>query len=206
MLRTAWELSAGMLSFVVAIALGWWFGRVLDSWFGTAPWLTRLFTVLRARGGRAERVPDAVRGRSATLGNRRLASGSWLNPIRSCGAWSATALIACAVMAAAAWALARGDRSAPLGVLGGGALVVDFVSRHQGRHRRADRGAAAAAGTGVRTAIGLVKFFTRYAILAVAAYVIMARLRLPPLAVFAGASSLVVAVAVEAVRGIQWKS
>jgi len=39
-----------------------------------------------------------------------------------------------------------------------------------------------------------------------AAYVIMARLRLPPLAVFAGASSLVVAVAVEAVRGIQWKS
>jgi hypothetical protein len=34
----------------------------------------------------------------------------------------------------------------------------------------------------------------------------MARLRLPPLAVFAGASSLVVAVAVEAVRGFQWKS
>jgi hypothetical protein len=55
-------------------------------------------------------------------------------------------------------------------------------------------------------AIGLVKFFTRYAILALAAYVIMARLRLPPLAVFAGASSLVVAVAVEAVRGFQWKS
>ena len=44
MLRTAWELSAGMLSFVVAIGLGWWFGRVLDSWFGTAPWMTRLFT------------------------------------------------------------------------------------------------------------------------------------------------------------------
>jgi F0F1-type ATP synthase assembly protein I len=44
MLRTAWELSAGMLSFVVAIALGWWFGRVLDSWFGTAPWMVRLFT------------------------------------------------------------------------------------------------------------------------------------------------------------------
>jgi hypothetical protein len=68
-------------------------------------------------------------------------------------------------------------------------------------------GAMAGGETGrLRTAIGLVKFFTRYAILAVAAYVIMARLRLPPLAVFAGASSLVVAVAVEAVRGIQWKS
>ena len=45
MLRTAWELSAGMLSFVVAIAVGWWFGRVLDSWLGTAPWMARLFTV-----------------------------------------------------------------------------------------------------------------------------------------------------------------
>ena len=45
MLRTAWELSAGMLSFVVAIALGWWFGRILDSWFGTSPWMVRLFTV-----------------------------------------------------------------------------------------------------------------------------------------------------------------
>jgi F0F1-type ATP synthase assembly protein I len=44
MMRTAWELSAGMLSFVVAIALGWWFGRVLDAWFGTSPWLTRVFT------------------------------------------------------------------------------------------------------------------------------------------------------------------
>ena len=44
MLRTAWELSAGMLSFIVAIAIGWWFGRVLDSWLGTAPWMARLFT------------------------------------------------------------------------------------------------------------------------------------------------------------------
>ena len=41
MLRTAWELSAGMLSFVVAIAIGWWFGGVLDRWLGTKP----LFTV-----------------------------------------------------------------------------------------------------------------------------------------------------------------
>ena len=43
MLRTAWELSAGMLSFVVAIAIGWWFGGVLDGWAGTSPWLTRIF-------------------------------------------------------------------------------------------------------------------------------------------------------------------
>jgi F0F1-type ATP synthase assembly protein I len=46
MLRTAYELSAGLLSFVVAIALGWWFGRTLDRWFGIAPWMTWLFTLL----------------------------------------------------------------------------------------------------------------------------------------------------------------
>jgi ATP synthase protein I len=46
MLRTAYELSAGMLSFVVAIALGWWFGRVLDRWLNTAPWLTIVFAAL----------------------------------------------------------------------------------------------------------------------------------------------------------------
>ena len=114
------------------------------------------------------------------------------------------AVIACLAMAAAAWVIARGRVSAPLGVLGGGLIVL--IS-----YRGIKGGVDALTGTvtgggGVRAAIGLVKFFTRYAILAVAAYVIMARLRLPPLAVFAGASSLVVAVAVEAVRGTQWKS
>lgn len=112
-------------------------------------------------------------------------------------------VIACAVMAAAAWALARGAVDAPLGVLGGGALA--WISYH-GIKSGIDAMTSAGEWTAGRRARGLVKFFTRYAILAVAAYVIMARLRLPPLAVFAGASSLVVAVAVEAVRGIQWKS
>jgi ATP synthase protein I len=46
MVRTAYELSAGMLSFVVALAIGWWFGGTLDRWFGTAPWLTGTFTAL----------------------------------------------------------------------------------------------------------------------------------------------------------------
>ncbi len=45
MLRTAYELSAGMLSFVVAIGLGWWFGRTLDRWLGTT-WLIWAFTLL----------------------------------------------------------------------------------------------------------------------------------------------------------------
>jgi len=51
MIRTAWELSAGLLSFVVAIAIGWWFGGVLDNWFGTPPWLTILFSVLGSAAG-----------------------------------------------------------------------------------------------------------------------------------------------------------
>lgn len=114
-------------------------------------------------------------------------------------------MIACAAMAAMAWAIARGDIEAPIGVAGGGALA--WISYH-GIKSGIDAVAYGRTGgwTVRKRAIGLVKFFTRYAILALAAYVIMARLRLPPLAVFAGASSLVVAVAVEAVRGIQWKS
>jgi len=51
MLRTAWELSAGLLSFVVAIAIGWWFGRTLDGWLGTAPLLTWIFSLLGFAAG-----------------------------------------------------------------------------------------------------------------------------------------------------------
>ncbi len=45
MLRTAYELSAGMLSFVVAIALGAWFGHWLDGHLHTTPWLAIVFGV-----------------------------------------------------------------------------------------------------------------------------------------------------------------
>ena len=43
MMRTAYELSAGMLSLVVAVGLGFWLGRRADAWLGTAPWLTLVF-------------------------------------------------------------------------------------------------------------------------------------------------------------------
>ena len=121
-------------------------------------------------------------------------------------------VFACGAMAVAAWAIGGGDVNAAAGVFGGGALV--WIS-YRGIKGGIDAVVAAAAPreagreparSSVGVAIGLVKFFTRYAILALAAYVIMARLRMPPLAVFAGASSLVVAVAIEALRGSQWKS
>ena len=43
MMRTAWELSAGLLSFIVAIGIGYWFGGLLDARLGTSPWLTAMF-------------------------------------------------------------------------------------------------------------------------------------------------------------------
>jgi hypothetical protein len=111
-------------------------------------------------------------------------------------------IIACGGMAAIAWGIDGGRLAAPLGVIAGGLLVV--VS-YRGIKGGIDVlvGAAEARGGRRGVAVGLVKFFTRYAILAGAAYVILARLRLPPVAVFAGASSLVVAVTVEAFRGLR---
>jgi hypothetical protein len=104
-------------------------------------------------------------------------------------------VVACAALAVAAAVLTR-RVDAPLGVLGGGALVA--ISYHGIK-----AGISAVVGGGSKAvAIGLVKFFTRYAILALAAYVIMARLRLPPVAVLAGASSFVIAVMAEALRGL----
>ena len=112
-------------------------------------------------------------------------------------------LTVCAALAVVAGIATRGV-DAPLGVVGGGALVAISYRGIKGGLTAliaAGEGGASGAGGAKKVAIGLVKFFTRYAILALAAYVIMARLRLPPVAVFAGASSFVIAVVVEALRG-----
>jgi hypothetical protein len=108
-------------------------------------------------------------------------------------------VIACAAQAVVA-GLLTGRTDAMAGVIAGGGLVaISYRGIKAGISALVD---AAGGGTGRSVVVGLVKFFTRYAILAVAAYVIMARLRLPPVAVFAGASSIVIAVMFEALRGV----
>ena len=107
---------------------------------------------------------------------------------------------------AIAAALTSAHLSAAAGVAGGGALV--WIS-YRGIKDGIDAAAAAGETGGAarpNAAIGLVKFFTRYAILAAVAYTIVARLGLPPIAVVAGASSLVVAVMLEALRSLRYKS
>jgi len=101
------------------------------------------------------------------------------------------ALVSCAVMAAAALAITR-DWRAGLAVLGGGVLIAtSFLSIRGGIDDMASRRRAGRA---------LLKIAGRYALLAFLAYVMIVRLRLPPLGLIAGASSVGAAAAVEAVR------
>jgi hypothetical protein len=102
------------------------------------------------------------------------------------------AVLACAAMAGLALAVPGGGPWMAVAVAGGGLLAASS-------YRTIKVGVDGAAGGGSRTA-ALVKYFTRYAILAVAAYVMLVRLRLHPVGVLAGASSLVVAAAVAAAR------
>ena len=103
------------------------------------------------------------------------------------------------------FALWRRSLAGPLGVLGGGLLIglsfwairstVDtlILLRSSGERGRNSTGFA------------LVKFFTRHAIVAVAAYVMMVRLHLDPLGMLAGVSSFGAAVAVEALKIFRWR-
>jgi hypothetical protein len=119
--------------------------------------------------------------------------------------------IACAVLVAIALVLRRGRLDAAVGVAGGFALsalsywaikgavtlVVGVAARAQepGAARGGD--SPAPAGRGVALA---VKFFTRYALLAVGAYVMLACLRVHPVGLFAGATTPFLAAVVQATR------
>jgi cyanate permease len=112
--------------------------------------------------------------------------------------------IVCVLFALAAAVWFR-SVAVPAGVLGGGLLIglsfwaiwgsVDaFVGlRSVGETRRKP------------ARFHLVKFFTRHGMLALAAYGMMVRLQLDPVAMLLGVTSLGVAVAVEAVRSLRWR-
>jgi hypothetical protein len=106
------------------------------------------------------------------------------------------AVVICVVMTAAAVAFAR-DWRAGLAVLGGGILIgTSFLSISGGVEDLSMRG---------RPGRGVLKIVGRYALLAFLAYVMIARLRLPPLGLIAGASSVVAAASIEALR-LLWKN
>jgi hypothetical protein len=114
------------------------------------------------------------------------------------GVARSTAMV-CVGLAVTAAIVRPGRWQVAAGVLGGGLLValsawairgaVDGFVRHDG-------------GRAARAAV-LVKFFTRHAILALAAYGMMVRLHLDPVAMLVGVSSLVIAAGVEALRRFQ---
>jgi hypothetical protein len=108
------------------------------------------------------------------------------------------AVVACLAMSVGALAMPGGGWRAALAVVGGGLLA--------GSSYRAIKGGVDAISGGGTRAVALVKYFTRYGILAVAAYVMLVRLRLHPVGVLTGASSLVVAAAVAAARSLRMDS
>jgi hypothetical protein len=111
-------------------------------------------------------------------------------------AFERDAAVACLALAAGALIVPGGGPRLALSVLGGAAL--SGIS-----YRAIKRAVTALVGGGGGSA-ALVNFFTRHAILAVAAYVMLARLRLHPVGLMVGASSLVLAAAAAAGRFV-WR-
>src|SRR5512133_1826797 len=87
-------------------------------------------------------------------------------------------------------------------VIGGGLIAgASYVSIQSGVTALVDRMTSGPSPPRSQTLRATaLKLTGRYALLGLAAYVMIARLRLPPLGLLAGASSIVAAVAVEAVR------
>ena len=117
-----------------------------------------------------------------------------------------TAAVVCALMTVAAF-LISGARAAA-GVIGGGILIgVSFVSLASGTGALADIIAGKVRADRARVVrAATVRLVARYALLGFLAYVMIARLRLHPVGLLAGASSIAAAAFVEAVRLLMKKS
>ena len=105
----------------------------------------------------------------------------------------------CLILTALAGVWSRDVRVAG-GVLAGGALVGLALWALSGVVGGLVRGAESGEIRPVSRSFALVKIFTRHAILAVVAYVMMVRLHLDPVGMVVGVTSVVVAASLEAAR------
>jgi hypothetical protein len=114
-----------------------------------------------------------------------------------------TAIVLCGAMVVLALVVARGAPGPAIAVIAGGILVgVSYWSIKSGvtgLTLAIGSGAAGASARAPRWRIAL-QLAGRYALLALLAYVMIARLSLHPLWLLAGASSVVASVTVEALR------
>ena len=113
------------------------------------------------------------------------------------------AWIICGIFAAIALVLARGEPGPAIAVVAGGALVaVSYYTIKSATDAivAVAAGGADAARVRRRFVWTVARVALRYALLAFLAYVMISRLRLHPLGLLAGASSVVAAVSVEALR------
>jgi hypothetical protein len=126
-----------------------------------------------------------------------------------------SAVVICVVMACAALLITRGGFAAPVAVLAGGLLAIvsyrlivagagtlaeTVAPSRVASAQTAESGDQEAPPRRTSPVLTGAKVAGRYALLALLAYVMIARLRLPPLGLLAGASSVVAAVSVEAFR------
>jgi len=111
-------------------------------------------------------------------------------------------MIVCACMATAAFVVSSSGLQSAIAVIGGGLIAgASYLAIQSGVTAFVDRlivSDAPPRRPALRWAV--TKLTLRYALLGFGAYVMIARLRLPPLGLLAGASSIVAAVAVEAAR------
>ena len=121
-------------------------------------------------------------------------------------------LIVGGVLAVGALGLWPGYPGRAAGVAGGVLLMaLSYQGIRAGVDAMSSRVAPAAEGPGPdsvapRPQFGFVKFFTRHAILAVSAYVMMARFEFDPMAMLAGVSAPAVAATIEFARTIRASS
>jgi hypothetical protein len=119
-----------------------------------------------------------------------------------------TAMAFCGAMAIAALAIAKGSPGPSIAVLAGGLLIGTSYWSIKSGVSRLSREIAVRGDENARAPRGVIaiQLAGRYALLGFMAYVMIVRLRLHPLGLLAGASSIVAAVTVEAVRVLMKKS